>query len=44
MLTLRENCTLRQSCAHAILDAARIGLEVDGRAIRWALRTLGEIA
>ena len=44
MLNLRDHCALRQSCAHAILDAARIGLEVDDRAIRWALLVLGDLA
>ena len=44
MLNLRDHCALRQSCAHAILDAARIGLGVDDRAIRWALLVLGDLA
>jgi hypothetical protein len=41
-MSLRDHCTPEQRRAHALLDAARIGLPVSHEEICWALLMLGE--
>ncbi len=42
-MTLRDKCTPQKRRAHAVLDAVRLGVDVDRDAVEWALRILGEL-
>lgn len=43
MRKLRDNCSVTELRAHAILDAVRAGLRMKSNAVRWALLVLGDL-